>query len=98
MSCSDDEEEWCKKKIFMMRHMRVSRTWIILTQKARSSSTRSPSLSRGRSSVVHPASHKVRVAMIGTARAVPRDYIRIDCGEFLVSNTSRPNSQYILYK
>ena len=53
-----------------------------------------------RSSVVHAASHKVRVAMIGTARAVPRDYmyIRIDCGEFLVSNTSRLNSQYILYK
>jgi hypothetical protein len=27
---------------------------------------------------------QVRVALIGTARAVPEDYIRIDCGEFLV--------------
>jgi hypothetical protein len=69
-----------------------------LDAEARSSSTRSSSLFRDRSSVVHSASHKVRVAMIGTARAVPRDYIRIDCGEFLVSNTSRLNSQYILYK
>ena len=27
---------------------------------------------------------QVRVALIGTAKAVPEDYIRIDCGEFLV--------------